>query len=66
MTNQSKNPIFLCLIAVLAGIGLFIWGQYRNDAIGNFKGAGFLMWTGGILAACGLIGWFVFGNRRKL
>jgi hypothetical protein len=65
MTNQSKNPIFICLLLVLLGVGLFIWGQYRNDAIGNYHGAGFLIWAGGLLAAAGLFGWFAFGNRKK-
>jgi hypothetical protein len=65
MTNQTKNPIFWCLVAVVLGIILFICGQYRNDAIGNYKGAGFLMWCGGIMAAAGLFGWHLFGNRKK-
>jgi hypothetical protein len=66
MKKQLTNPNFWCLVAVVAGIAIFIWGGYRNDAIGNYRGAGFLMWTGSILAAAGLIGWQVFGKGKKL
>lgn len=65
MKKLLKNPIFLCLVAVVLGIILFIVGQYRNDAIGNYRGAGFLQWTGGILALGGLLGWQFFGNRKR-
>lgn len=65
MTNQFKNPVFWCLISVLVGIGLGVLGLIRNDAIGNYKGAGFLEWSGGILLLAGLIGWQVLGGSSK-
>lgn len=65
MKKQLKNPIFWCLVAVLVGIVLLIKGVYRNDAIGNYKGAGAMLWTGGILLAAGLIGWQVLGKGKK-
>lgn len=64
MSDQSKNPLFWCFIVLLIGIGLGVWGLIRNDAIGNYKGAGFLEWSGGILIVAALIGWQKLGNRR--
>jgi hypothetical protein len=34
MSDQKKNPIFWCFIAVLAGFGLGIWGLIKTDCIG--------------------------------
>lgn len=65
MSNQLKNPIFWCLIAIMLGGILAVIGWNRNDAIGNYKGAGFLMWTGGIILASGLIGWQVLGKGKR-
>lgn len=65
MSNQKKNPIFWYFIAVLAGIALLIGGNYRNDAIGSYKGAGAMLWAGGILLACGLGGWFIYKRRKR-
>jgi hypothetical protein len=65
MTNQTKNPIFWCTIAVVLGIIIGIIGWNRNEAIGNYKGAGFLIWTGCILIAGGIGGWFIFGSGNR-
>lgn len=68
MTNQSKNPIFWCFIAVVLGVALGIWGWVKGDcnsSVDCYVGSGFLKWTGGILIAAGLIGWQVFGNRKR-
>lgn len=64
MTNQVKNPIFWCLVAVLVGILLLIWGGYRHEATGNYKGSGAMLWAGGILLSGGLLGWQIFGKRK--
>jgi hypothetical protein len=65
--SELKNPIFWCLIAVLTGIGLGVWGMIKGDCIGTncWVGSGFLKWTGGILAAAGLVGWQILGNRKR-
>lgn len=67
MSNQAKNPIFWCLIILLAGIGLGVWGMIKGDCIGLncWVGSGFLKWAGGILCILGLGGFFVFGNRKS-
>lgn len=69
MSNQNselKNPIFWCLISLLLGVGLGVWGMIKGDCIGPncWVGSGFLKWAGGILAAAGLIGWQILGSRR--
>lgn len=68
MSNQSKNPVFWCLVAVVLGAGLLIWGAIKGDCIGGpgcWAGSGFLKWTGGIIGAAGLGGFFLFGSGRK-
>lgn len=65
MSNQSKNPIFWSTISVLAGIGFGVWGWIRNESLGNYKGAGFLIGLGIVLIVFGAIGWFAFGNRKR-
>lgn len=68
MTNQSKNPIFISLTVLLLGIGLGVWGWIKGDcnsSVDCYAGSGFLKWAGGILIAAGMIGFFVFGNRRR-
>lgn len=70
MANQNsevRNPIFLCLIAIVLGIGLGVWGMIKEDCIGGpgcWVGSGFLEWTGGILIVAGGIGWFIFGGKK--
>lgn len=65
MTNQKNNPIFWSSISFIAGIGFGVWGLIRNDAIGNYKGAGFLEGLGIALIAVGFIGWLAFSNRKR-
>lgn len=68
MTDQTKNPIFWCLVCVVVGMGIGIWGMIKADCIGPncWIGSGFLKWTGGILLVAGLVGWQVLGsNKRK-
>jgi hypothetical protein len=65
--SELKNPIFWCLVAVLLGGGLLIWGAIKGDCSGPncWVGSGFLKWAGGILLGAGLIGWQVFGNQKR-
>lgn len=65
--SELKNPIFWCLIILLVGIGLGVWGIIKGDCIGPncWVGSGFLKWTGGILCIAGIGGFFGFGNRRS-
>lgn len=65
MTNQTKNPIFWCFVLVLVGFTLLIWGVNRNDAIGNYKGAGAIITAAIIFIVGGIGGWFLFGDRKK-
>lgn len=67
MSNQTRNPIFWCLIIFLLGGALLIWGAIKGDCSGPncWVGNGFLMWAGGILGVAGLVGWFIFGNRKS-
>lgn len=64
--RQLNNPIFWCLVAVLAGLGLGIWGMIKEDCIGPncWIGSGFLKWTGGILLTGGFGGWLIFGKKK--
>lgn len=68
MTNQSKNPIFWGLAAVVLGAALLIWGAVKGDCGGGpdcYVGSGFLKWTGGILIVGGLGLWFILGSGRR-
>jgi hypothetical protein len=68
MTNQTKNPIFWGLIAIVLGMALGIWGMIKADCGGGpgcWVGSGFLKWTGGILLAGGLGLWLILGNTRR-
>jgi len=68
MSNQTKNPIFWGLIAVVVGIALAIWGWNKGDCNSSplcYVGSGFLKWTGGLLLAGGIIIWGIFGMGNK-
>jgi len=71
MTNansESKNPIFWCLVAVVIGAGLAIWGAIKGDCGGGpgcWVGSGFLKIAGWILIGSGIGGWFALGNRKS-
>jgi hypothetical protein len=68
MTNQTKNPIFWCLVVVVIGAILGAWGLTKVDCNSSpdcYKGSGFLLWTGGLLLLAGLIGWGIFGMGNK-
>lgn len=66
MGNQLKNPLFWCVIAFVAGMGIGAWGLIKEDCIGPncWVGSGFLKWAGGILIGLGLVGFFTLGNRK--
>jgi hypothetical protein len=68
MSNQKKNPVFICLIILLLGVALGVWGWIKGDCNSSpecFVGSGFLKWTGGILIVAGLAGWALLSNRPK-
>jgi hypothetical protein len=66
LKSESKNPIFICLIILLLGIGLGVWGINKGDCIGTncWVGSGFLKWAGGLLCIVGLAGWAIFGSGK--
>ncbi len=68
MTNQTKNPIFWGLVAVVLGIALGIWGINKGDCNSSpdcYVGSGFLKWAGGILIVAGLLLWALLSNGRR-
>jgi hypothetical protein len=67
LKSESKNPIFICLIMLLIGAGLGVWGWIKSDCIGTncWEGSGFLMWIGGILIVVAIAGWAIFGGGKE-
>lgn len=67
MSNQTKNPIFWGLIAIILGAVLLIWGAIKGDCSGPncWVGSGFLKWAGGILIAAGLVGWATLSSNKR-
>jgi hypothetical protein len=68
MSNEKKNPVFWCLVAVVLGIILGVWGINKGECNSSpdcYLGGGFLAWTGAILIVAGLIGWALLSNRKR-
>ena len=68
MTNQSKNPVFWGLVAIVLGGGLLIWGAIKGDCGGGpgcWAGSGFLKIAGGAVIGGGLVLWAVLSNRKN-
>ena len=65
--SELKNPIFLCLVSVLLGIGLLVWGHLKDESTiaSRVPGGVAMMIAGGIFIVSGLIGWFVIGNGNN-
>lgn len=66
---MSKNNLLLISVsAFVAGIALGIWGMIKEECNGSpncYVGSGFLLWTGGILIAGGLLGMWRLGGKTK-
>lgn len=67
MTNQTKNPLFWCIVAFIVGLGIGAWGLIKADCIGPncWVGSGFLKWAGGILIVAGLAGMAIVGGKGR-
>lgn len=69
MATEKKTNITLliCIICLVAGMGVGAWGLIKEDCIGPncWVGSGFLKWAGGIMIAVGLIGMATLGGRAK-
>jgi len=66
MTNQSKNPIFWSAVALVAGIGIGIWGwdKHESTIASRTTGSVPMMVIAGLLILGGIIGFFTYGNRK--
>lgn len=67
MANETKNPVFWCVIAFFVGMGLGAWGWIKEDCIGPncWVGSGAIKWTGIGLIVLSLIGFFTVGNKKS-
>lgn len=67
LKTELKNPIAWCIVAVVVGCVLAAWGHDKDESTiaSRVPGGAFMMWTGLAMAAAGLGGFFLFGNRRR-
>jgi hypothetical protein len=70
MTNQKKTniPLIICIAAFALGMAIGAWGLIKVDCNGSpdcYVGSGFLLWTGGLMIAGGLIGMVAIGGKTK-
>jgi LPXTG-motif cell wall-anchored protein len=65
--NESKNPIFYGLIAVVLGIVLIIWGwdKYESTSAIRAQGSTAMMVAGGLSLLAGLTIWFTYNKKKK-
>jgi hypothetical protein len=64
--SEIKNPIFICLIAVVLGAATAVigWIKYDSTKASATHGSITMMIIGGAFLVAGLAGWQIFGNRK--
>lgn len=69
MVQQKKtHPVLaVCISAFILGMIIGGWGWDKNESTipKRTKGGVFMMWTGGIMIAGGLIGMALIGGRKE-
>lgn len=67
LKTELKNPLMWCIVAFVIGliIAAIGWDKNESTLAERTHGAVFMIWSGLITAAAGLLGMWLIGGKTK-